>query len=100
MAVILGYEGSEIFPKQTEILVERGDTGNFLNLPYYNEMKGLRYAINDNGSGCTLEEFYKLYDVWRAQKTSQKLKSEEKKIEEAFPGGPTLLKQTGINWFW
>ena len=34
MAIILGYEGSEIFPKQTEILVERGDTGNFLNLPY------------------------------------------------------------------
>ena len=28
-------KGSEIFPKQTEILVERGDTGNFLNLPYY-----------------------------------------------------------------
>jgi hypothetical protein len=33
MAIILGYEGSEIFPKQTEILVERGDTGNFLNYP-------------------------------------------------------------------
>ena len=64
MAIILGYEGSEIFPKQTEILVERGDTGNFLNLPYYNEMKGLRYAINDNGAGCTLEEFYKLYDLY------------------------------------
>ena len=31
----LGYEGVEIFPKQTEILVERGDTGNFLNLPYH-----------------------------------------------------------------
>ena len=68
MAIILGYEGSEIFPKQTEILVERGDTGNFLNLPYYNEMKGLRYAINDNGAGCTLEEFYKLYDVWACTK--------------------------------
>ena len=58
MSIILGYEGSEIFPKQTEILVERGDTGNFLNLPYHNQMKGLRYAINDNGAGCTLEEFY------------------------------------------
>ena len=29
MAKTLGYEGSEIFPKQTEILVDRGDTGNF-----------------------------------------------------------------------
>ena len=60
---VLGYEGCDIFPKQTEILVERGDTGNFLNLPYYNGTKGLRYAINDSGSSCTLEEFYKLYDV-------------------------------------
>ena len=62
MAIILGYEGSEIFPKQTEILVDRGDTGNFLNLPYYNEMKGLRYAINDTGASCTLEEFFELHE--------------------------------------
>ena len=68
MAIILGYEGSEIFPKQTEILVERGDTGNFLNLPYYNEMKGLRYASIDTGAGCTLEEFYMLVDVLACRK--------------------------------
>ena len=68
MSIILGYEGSEIFPKQTEILVERGDTGNFLNLPYHNQMKGLRYAIIDTGAGCTLEEFYNLYDVYSCSK--------------------------------
>ena len=80
MAKILGYEGSEIFPKQTEILVDRGDTGNFLNLPYYNETKGLRYAINDNGTSCTLEEFYELYDVYAAQKKQvEEIKTEEKK---------------------
>ena len=55
IAKVLGYEGSEIFPKQTEILVERGDTGNFLNLPYYNNTKGLRYAIDDNGNALELE---------------------------------------------
>jgi hypothetical protein len=68
MSKVLGYEGSEIFPKQTEILVERGDTGNFLNLPYYNGTKGLRYAINDEGNSCTLEEFYKLYDLYARDK--------------------------------
>ena len=79
MAKVLGYEGSEIFPKQTEILVERGDTGNFLNLPYYNEMKGLRYAINDTGAGCTLQEFYELYDVWAQTKEQvEAFKTEEK----------------------
>jgi len=91
---VLGYEGSEIFPKQTEILVERGDTGNFLNLPYYNRTKGLRYAINDSGSSCTLEEFYELYDVYACTEAQVKdIKIEEKKIEEAFPSGPPCLNK-------
>ena len=94
IAKVLGYEGSEIFPKQTEILVERGDTGNFLNLPYYNRTKGLRYAINDSGSSCTLEEFYELYDVYACTEAQVKdIKIEEKKIEEAFPSGPPCLNK-------
>ena len=94
MAIILGYEGSEIFPKQTEILVERGDTGNFLNLPYFNNMKGLRYAINDEGNSCTLEEFYKLYDLYARDKGAvEEIKIEKQKIEEAFPGGPPCLNK-------
>ena len=100
MSVILGYEGSEIFPKQTEILVERGDTGNFLNLPYYNDMKGLRYAISDTGAGCTLEEFYKLYDVYSCSKEAvEAIKTEKKKIEEAFPGGPPCLNKLATTGF-
>ena len=35
IAALLGYAGSEVFPKQQEILVDRGDTGNFLNMPYF-----------------------------------------------------------------
>jgi len=74
--------------------VERGDTGNFLNLPYHNQMKGLRYAIDDTGAGCTLEEFYKLYDLYSCTKEAvEKIKTEEKKIEEAFPGGPPCLNK-------
>ena len=97
---VLGYEGSEIFPKQTEILVERGDTGNFLNLPYYNETKGLRYAIDDSGSSCTLEEFYKLYDVYACTEEQVKqIKIEEKMIEEAFPAGPPCLNKLASTGF-
>ena len=73
-------KGQKYFQNKQKYLVERGDTGNFLNLPYYNEMKGLRYAINDNGAGCTLEEFYQLYDVYvAAKKKSKKLKTKRKK---------------------
>jgi hypothetical protein len=98
---ILGYEGCEIFPKQTEILVERGDTGNFLNLPYYNGTKGLRYAIDDNGSSCSLEEFYKLYDIYSCTKEQvQKIKIEEEKIEEVFLSGPPCLNKLASTGFW
>ena len=42
---------------------------------------------------CTLEEFYQLYDVYSCSKEEvEKIKTEEKKIEEAFPGGPPCLK--------
>ena len=97
---ILGYEGCEIFPKQTEILVERGDTGNFLNLPYYNGTKGLRYAIDDNGSSCSLEEFYKLYDIYSCTKEQvQKIKIEEEKVEEVFFSGPPCLNKLASTGF-
>ena len=62
MAAALGFEGSEIFPKQTEILSERGDTGNFLNLPYHGGTKGLRYAFDGAGNAASLESFYSMYD--------------------------------------
>jgi hypothetical protein len=57
-------------------------------------MKGLRYAINDTGAGCTLEEFYQLYDVYsRTKKEVEEIKIEKEKIEEAFPGGPPCLNK-------
>jgi len=62
-AALLGEAGREIFPKQAEILVERGDTGNFLNLPYFGGDSGTRYAFNADGTAATLEEFYGLYEA-------------------------------------
>lgn len=63
-AGLLGEAGREIFPKQAEILVERGDTGNFLNLPYFGGEDSLRYAINDDGTAATLDEFYAMYATY------------------------------------
>ncbi len=45
---VLGYGGSEVFPKQRE-LKSKDDTGNFLNLPYFNGDNTTRYAFNNNG---------------------------------------------------
>jgi hypothetical protein len=63
-------------------------------------MKGLRYAFNDNGSSCTLEEFYKLYDLYSCtEEDLQNIKTEEKKIEESFPGGPPCLNKLASTGF-
>jgi hypothetical protein len=64
MSAALGYGESEIFPKQIKLHLDRGDVGNFLNLPYYDHENGLRYAVLDDGTSATLEEFYGLYDKY------------------------------------
>ncbi len=58
----LGYGGCEIFPKQEQVLVERGDVGNFINLPYFDHEQSLRYAIKADGQPASLEEFLDLVD--------------------------------------
>ena len=57
ISAALGYSGCEIFPKQDEILFERGDVGNFINLPYFDANNTIRYAIDKKGDDLTLEEF-------------------------------------------
>ena len=54
---VLGYGGSEVFPKQRE-LKSKDDTGNFLNLPYFNGDNTTRYAFDNNGEAVNLEGFF------------------------------------------
>ena len=71
ISAALGYSGSEIFPKQDQILAERGVVGNFINLPYYDVKRTMRYAVKDNGSEMSLEEF--LIKVERVRTTLDQL---------------------------
>jgi len=57
LAASLGRADCEIFPKQAEILADRGDTGNFLNMPYHNGTRNMRFGFDDEGSGLSAEEF-------------------------------------------
>ena len=90
-AALLGEAGREIFPKQAEILVDRGDTGNFLNLPYFGGDAGLRYAINPDGSAATLEEFYALYDA-AVQELPLNFPEPPKQAESPIKDGPPCLQ--------
>ena len=57
IAASLGLGGCEIFPKQTELLLESGDAGNWLNMPYLGGDKTERYAITSKGGAMTLDQF-------------------------------------------
>lgn len=59
VAAFLGYGGSnsEIFPKQSQILSENGDIGNWLSMPYYNGTRGMRYAVGIDGNALSPEAF-------------------------------------------
>jgi hypothetical protein len=61
-AEILGYAGSEIFPKQARLGSTRDgklQMGNWINLPYFNAHRTNRYAYRD-GHALKLQEFLDL----------------------------------------
>lgn len=63
LKMIAGYIGhgkAEIFPKQTEILAERGDVGQWINMPYYNFQQTDRFAYDDKGRKLEIEGFFNL----------------------------------------
>jgi hypothetical protein len=88
----IGYANCEIFPKQIEIKADRGDTGNFLNLPYHNGDDSNRYGFKDDGTGATLEEFFTLYDEHViSEKDLLELKIKRKKEVSDLEDGPPCL---------
>jgi hypothetical protein len=93
MASALGYGESEIFPKQIRLHLDRGDVGNFLNLPYFNAEDGLRYAIRDDGTSATLEEFFQLYET-HVQTPEQVIALQVVKVKEKqlLADGPPCLQ--------
>tara|TARA_R100000426_G_scaffold4271_3_gene6660 strand:+ start:5867 stop:7396 length:1530 start_codon:yes stop_codon:yes gene_type:complete len=81
-SAVLGYSGCEVFPKQDQILAERGDVGNFINLPYFDSENTLRYAVNAKGAELSLEQFLNLVEKRKASLDDlSKLKFESKEEE-------------------
>jgi len=90
VSAVLGYGGSEVFPKQVE-LKSQEDTGNFLNLPYFNCTNSTRYAFLENGEAASLEGFYGLYE--RNKQTPEQLENlKVKRPETEFNDGPPCLE--------
>ena len=98
IATTLGQANLDrIYPIQTEPKIEeRGEIGNWLNLPYY-YYKNLdktkwRCAINDDGSDATAEQFFNLHDKYSLSK--EQLENFNIPLEDDwFKDGPMCLKQ-------
>lgn len=65
IAATIGYSGSELFPKQDQILSDRGDVGNFINLPYFDAEQTMRYMVDAAGNDVSLDEFLDWVDDHR-----------------------------------
>jgi hypothetical protein len=65
IAAVLGQGNAEIFPKQEKLLVERGDVGNAINLPYHDVERTLRPAFTNKGKEATLQQFLAMVDKSR-----------------------------------
>ena len=91
----LGYAANtEVFPKQIELLLDRGDNGNFLNLPYFDLENGLRYAVKEDGTAATLEQFLDMAETSAiSEETLDSLLSEPTaQVKEMLPDGPPCLE--------
>ena len=88
ISALIGHSASEIFPKQSSISLEKGDLGNFLNLPYYNSNKSVRYALRENATSATLEEFFDIYEK-NVVEDLDKIGAEQAEI---VPDGPPCLQ--------
>jgi len=91
VAASLGYGKSEIFPKQSQVLRDRGDVGNWLNMPYFGGNKSNRYALNAKGEAMKLEEFITCANGVKI--SQEELKKIEVIIETPdLKGGPPCLQ--------
>jgi hypothetical protein len=92
MAAALGFASHEIFPKQNEILSERGDTGNFLNLPYFGGNNTTRYSLDEKGEVNTLEQFLDYADEKELSEEEVSVLKIVGKEVEALKNGPPCLQ--------
>lgn len=94
-AVVLGYGGAEIFPKQNKLASER-DVGNWINMPYFNAAKTNRYGIY-KGQPLTLSQYCERAESIRV--TIATLEALSLPESEDFIDGPPCLQSLGRSGF-
>lgn len=87
VAASLGFAGSEIFPKQTKVIEERGDKPNWIIMPYfgddYDGKLKMQRGIKRTGAEMTVGEFLALAEKRRVTKEAM---TELSRTTQSAPG--------------
>ena len=62
VSAAIGFGQSEVFPKQTQLLLERGDRGSPLQMPYFGGEDATSYGFSGTGAVLTPEKFLEYCD--------------------------------------
>jgi len=89
-AAALGFGGAEIYPKQTQILFERGDIGQWINMPYFNYGITDRYAYDSKAKPLLAEDFLKLAE--RKSMTIKEFSAFTIRLTKDISDGPPCLQ--------
>lgn len=105
LSAALGISGSEIFPKQTALLEDRGDLGSWMIMPYYGGTYGGKLAeqvgLKPTGAEMTAGEFLRAAESARITDVTSIVASKppthadkkgQKPSKEAFDDGPPCLQ--------
>lgn len=98
----LGLANQEIFPKQSEVLTNQGDRGNWVNLPYFDQENTTRYAFDDEGNKLPLSGFLDLVDKRIVNQKELEALTAINPAEELKGGPPCLqciIQQGGLDSF-
>lgn len=104
MAATLGLAGSEIFPKQTKVLTERGDMGNWMVMPYFGgDFDGKlqrQVGLKKTGAEMTASEF--LAEAERLALGPDELvvrREKKSRPKSPFDDGPPCLQHMATKGF-
>lgn len=100
ISALLGYGGSEVFPKQRKVESEKGDLGSWLNMPYFQGEETTRYAVKENGLAMSVEEFLEIAEAKRVP--DEFLRQERRRKPESDPefgDGPPCLQHLASDGF-
>lgn len=93
VAGYLGFGTSEIFPKQARVAHDEKnpDYGSWINMPYFNGTKNLRYALDMHGKALASVAEFHAYALTRRLTKEQFAAMRTPEPEEIFPDGPPCL---------